>query len=420
LNVLTKGRIKSQGYDAKNRYLMPVLWLTLAIASGALTACLSKSPANFTIIDGENHQMLETMARTPLDILIEAGLSLTDADSLLLDGLPYPSDQPVPGSSQHSLQIRRAVPVTLTTPDGTQVILTSAATVAEALQKAGIQLFAADYFDPPADTPIHTALNISYRPAQPVVISTIGVDLPVRTAAQTIGGALAEAGIALQGLDYSLPAESQPIPGDGLIKVVRVHETLQLEQKSIPFTSEFVASAEVELDQQQILQPGIPGLTFNRVRIRFEDGQEVARQSESEAIVRPPQNRVLGFGTQVKVKTADLGGVQIEYWRALNLFATSYSPCRSAADRCYSGTSSGKPVRKGVVAVKYSWYLQMQGQQVYIPGYGYATIEDVGGGIPGTPWIDLGYSDNDWVEWGDWVTVYFLTPVPANVPYTLD
>jgi 3D (Asp-Asp-Asp) domain-containing protein len=62
----------------------------------------------------------------------------------------------------------------------------------------------------------------------------------------------------------------------------------------------------------------------------------------------------------------------------------------------------------------------MQGQPVYIPGYGHATVEDVGGGIPGRFWIDLGYSDNDYEAWGDWVTVYFLTPVPQNVVYILE
>jgi resuscitation-promoting factor RpfB len=396
------------------------LFLVAALLGGILYACAAKTPGSITIIEGENYQTIESAARTPLAILTDAGLSLTPEDRLLVDGLPHPPDQPIAGSNLHTLQILRAAPVTITTPEGTQVFLTSAETVAEALREAGIQLFATDFLDPPANTPVNKALNISYRPARPMVISTAGSDIQVRTAAQTVGAALADSGVALQGLDYSLPSETQPLPVDGRVRVVRVHENLKLAQKSIPFTSEFVASADVELDQQQILQPGIAGLSVNRVRIRFEDGQEVSRQSESEAVVRPPQNRVVGFGTQVKVKTADLGGVQVEYWRALNLFATSYSPCRSAADRCYSGTSSGKPVAKGVVAVKYSWYLQMQGQPVYIPGYGFATIEDVGGGIPGTPWIDLGYSDNDWVEWGDWVTVYFLTPVPASVPYTLD
>ena len=48
---------------------------------------------------------------------------------------------------------------------------------------------------------------------------------------------------------------------------------------------------------------------------------------------------------------------------------------------------------------------------MYIPGYGKAVAADIGGGVIGR-WIDLGYSDNDYVPWHSWVTVYFLWPPP--------
>jgi len=87
---------------------------------------------------------------------------------------------------------------------------------------------------------------------------------------------------------------------------------------------------------------------------------------------------------------------------------------------CSSGTSSGATVQRGVVGLRYSWYLQLQGQRLFIPGYGFASVEDVCGGCVGKPWIDLGYSDNDYEQWSSWVTVYFLTPVPANVNFVLE
>jgi 3D (Asp-Asp-Asp) domain-containing protein len=206
---------------------------------------------------------------------------------------------------------------------------------------------------------------------------------------------------------------------------VRVSESVLLAQRSIPFKSDFQASADVELDHQEVLQPGQPGLAVSRTRVRYEDGKEVARQTESQTLVRPPKDRIIGYGTKVVVHTSIVDGVQIQYWRAVQMFATAYSPCNSGVPgKCYSGTSSGKPVQQGVVAVKYSWYLAMQGQALYIPGYGRATIEDVCGGCVGKPWVDLGYSDAECSQscdqWGKWVTVYFLTPVPTNIFYTLE
>jgi len=157
-----------------------------------------------------------------------------------------------------------------------------------------------------------------------------------------------------------------------------------------------------------------------RLRIRYEDGNEISRITEDETLVRPPKTRLLGYGTKIEIKTAVVDGVKIEYWRAVQMYATSYSPCRSGGDRCYSGTASGQTLRKGMVGVRHSWYLSMQGQRLYIPGYGFSSVEDICGGCVGKPWIDLGYGDNDYQHWSSWVTVYFLTPVPANVIHVLE
>jgi resuscitation-promoting factor RpfB len=263
-------------------------------------------------------------------------------------------------------------------------------------------------------------MRITITASRELTVKVDGKTIQVQSSAPTVGEALAEAGIPLIGLDYSLPAEKEALPSDGQIRVVRVSESIQLAQKPIAFESELQASADVPLDQTQVLQPGETGLTVQRIRIRYEDGEETSRVTEAETLVRPPKTRVLGYGTRIEIKTAVVNGVEIEYWRAVQMYATAYSPCRSGVDKCYPGTSSGKSLRKGMVGLRYSWYLNMQGQQLYIPGYGYASVEDVCGGCTGKPWIDLGYSDNDYEPWSSWVTVYFLTPVPANVIYPLE
>jgi 3D (Asp-Asp-Asp) domain-containing protein len=223
----------------------------------------------------------------------------------------------------------------------------------------------------------------------------------------------------LLGLDYSIPAENEPLPSDGQIRVVHVSESVILAQKPIPFDNKLQASAEVPLDQTQILQPGETGLSVQRIRIRYEDGKEISRVTENETVVRPPKTRILGYGTKVEIKTAVVDGVSIEYWRVVQMYATSYSPCNSGVANCGATTASGKPLRKGSIAVNRNLYYSMLGQQLYIPGYGVGTIEDLCGGCVGKPWIDLGFSDSNYQPWHSWVTVYFLTPVPSNIVYDL-
>jgi uncharacterized protein YabE (DUF348 family) len=398
---------------------MKFLRFSAFAASFFLFACQPVILPAVLIVDNHKTITLQTDENIPSKLLNEAGITLNPDDRVLLNGLPTSLDQPIT-NTPITIQIRRAVSITLVTPDGQKQLQSSAFTVGEALQEATYWLHARDKVEPFLNSPISDGMTITVMPSRELTVSVDGGAVRINSAAQTVGEALAEAGIPLIALDYSLPPGNEPIPSDGQIRVVRVNESVLLAQKPIPFENEFQASADVPLDQTQILQPGESGLTVQRIRIRYEDGQEISRLSEDETLVRPPKTRLLGYGTKIEIKTAEVDGVQIEYWRAVQMYATSYSPCRSGADRCYPGTSSGQALRKGMVGLRQSWYLSMQGQQLYIPGYGFSSVADVCGGCVGKPWIDLGYSDNDYEQWSSWVTVYFLTPVPANVIYVLE
>jgi uncharacterized protein YabE (DUF348 family) len=393
-----------------------------------LFSCQPSPSSTVIITDNDKTITLQTDERVLSALLTQVGITLNPNDRVLLNGLLIASDQPIttystPSAGQAypiTLQIRRASPLTLVTPDGEQQLQSSAFTVGEVLKEATYWLHAGDKIEPALNSPITDSMTITVTPSRELMISVDGESVEINSSARTVGEALAEAGIPLIGLDYSLPAENEPLPSEGRISVVRVSESVLLAQKPIPFENEFQASADVALDQTQILQPGENGLTVQRIRIRYEDGEEISRLSEDETMVRPPKTRLLGYGTKVEIKTAEVDGVKIEYWRAVQMYATSYSPCRSGADKCYPGTASGQTLRKGMVGLRYSWYLSMQGQQLYIPGYGHSSVADICGGCVGKPWIDLGYSDNDYEQWSSWVTVYFLTPVPANIIYVLE
>jgi uncharacterized protein YabE (DUF348 family) len=389
----------------------------VVVCAFLLFACQPAAPQTVTIIDGDQILALQTDESVPVAILKQAGITLNANDALLLNGLPISPQVPIT-KFPITLQIRRAILVSISFAQGQQIIETSAFTVGEALTQAGVQLRARDQISQSTISGLQQSITI-YQ-LHPLTITANDKTFTTFTSAQTVGGALAEAGIPLVGGDYSIPSENEALPADGNIKVVRVSESVILAQKPIPFTSELIAAADVPLDSIQILHPGETGLTIQRIRVRYEDGAEISRITEAETVVRQPENRVSGYGTKIEIKTTVVDGVTIEYWRAVQMYITSYSPCRSGGDRCYTGTSSGATVQKGVVGMKYDWYLSMGGQPLYIPGYGFATVEDVCGGCTGKPWIDVAYSDNDYVPWSSWVTVYFLTPVPSNILYVLE
>ena len=371
------------------------------------------------LVDGQVYTLATPLQRLPADVLSEAGITLGANDRLFYLGSPVPPDQPLPEAASYTLSVRRAVTLTLLTPEGPQTFQTSALTVGLALTKAGFTLYTADLFDPPAETPITGALTVTYQPSRQLVVTADGRQIQVRSAAATVGQALAEAGVPLVGLDYAVPPETAPLPEDGQIRVVHVVESVALTQKTIPFNTRTELSADLEIDQQALLQGGEPGLAIARLRTRSEDGMQVSQESEGESIVRPAQDRILGIGTKIVIRTAVVDGVTITYWRALNLFATYFIPCDPVTHKCSYGTATGKPVQKGVAAFVYPWFLLFAHERLYVPGYGFATVEDNNGAnttaLVGTYWIDLGYSQTDTVDWvNQYVTVYFLTPVAAN------
>lgn len=392
-----------------------LLWLLLALT---LVSCQPQNAKTTVyLLDGDQVLSLQADSNTPASILAQAGVTLSPADKIYFNGVDLPTDFSLPPGGPYTLQIRRAHTLTLATPAGQTSFQTTAATIGQALAQTGLQLYAADFVEPPVETPFKADLTVTYRPARELTISVDGKTVTVKSSALTVGQALASAGIPLLGLDKSLPGESDPLPANGQIKVIRVTEIVSLVEKSIPFSKKYEYSADLAVGAQKVLRVGEPGLMVSRVRVRYEDGVEVARTTEAETLVRPPKDSLVSLGTQVTVQTLDVPGGQIQYWRAVQMYATSYSPCRSGTSNCSYGTASGLPVKRGVVAMVRGLYNLLAGTQVYIPGYGVAVIGDVGGGLPdGHLWIDLGYSDDDWQNWGSMVTVYFLAPAPATIP----
>lgn len=386
-----------------------------------LVAC-RPTPAAITIIhEGKSIQM-QSEERIPLVLFAAAGVAPLPGDKALVNGAVQPLDQPMQPADFYQLQLRHLYPLNV----NGQVIMTNALTVGEALDEAGIELKEGERASPPLSTPIQGALTINIVPSRTLTIFSGERAIQIRSAAQTVGEALAEAGIPLIGLDASSPAENEAPPADGQIRVIRVEEEIKTEIQIIPFKSEQIQKEDVPLGQEELIQPGINGLAMVQTRIRYEDGVEVSRTIEKQTTIREPQTRIAAKGSQIVL--APVGGnVPYDYWIAVEMYATYYTPCKSGTGGCSYSTASGARAGYGVVAVDYSIYKYLAGMKVYIPGYGVATIGDTGGGpiietalgVPRTKWIDLGFNDGAEIDMTGWVTVYFLAPAPPEVPYFL-
>lgn len=365
-----------------------------------------------------------THERLPILILAEAGITPQPDDRVLVNGAPQGLEEEITANGNIQLELRRAMKVKLITSEGEREITSSALTVGELLDEEKVEVGEYDKVLPPRDWRLSASLAISIRPARELTVTTGGETLTIHSSTNTVGEALAEAGIPLMGLDVSAPAEDEPLPPDGQIQVTRVSESFLVEYESIPFSTEESYSEDVPFGEQEVKQTGVNGVTMIRTRVRFENGIEVSREAEDKSTVREPITQIVVSGS--KITLAPVGGnAPYQYWYATEMYATWYSPCNSGISGCSYGTSSGAPAGFGIVAVDYSIYSYLAGMRVYIPGYGLATIGDTGGGpivetnygVARTQWIDLGYDDNNIGGLSGWVTVYFLEPAPTEIPY---
>jgi uncharacterized protein YabE (DUF348 family) len=362
--------------------------------------------------DQEIHTLL-TPERLPVNLLASAGILFDPGDLILVMGQAIAPDEPLLHAPVYGLQVRRAQQVTLLEGDDRKVFSSSASTLGEALWEAGIIIYEADQLTPPSSTPLTGPVEAVLARALPIQIVVDGQTVASRSTAQTVGSALAQAGIPLQGLDYSKPSEDSPLPEDGRIRVVRVSEDVVIEQEPVAFETQTQPLPELDIDNQQVVQVGEFGLMASRVRVRYEDGQEISRQVESEWVVREPKPRILGYGTNITIRTLDTPDGPVEYWRELTFYATSYSPSRAGVSPDSPGfghVACGGLMQNGHVGVDLAYIPCWT--DLYVPGYGYAVAADTGA-ISGA-WIDLGYLDDDFVLWHQNVTVYFLTPVPPE------
>ena len=355
------------------------------------------------------------------NILLDAGFRLYPGDRLLWNGTEIRPDFDLSAASVLDLRLENADEFTLITgsaPDGITAH-GSGATVNDALISAGIDLNRNVQVIPDGASQFVPGMTAAVLPLRELTISRNGSLTRVVNCGINVGEALARAGIPLMGSDVSIPAASEPLPADGRILIVPVSDSFSMNAKAIPRETVWTANAELDLDDIRLTETGSDGLKGTFTRKRTENGETVLDETSPETVLVQPVSDRKEYGTKITVRTLDTPDGPLEYYRSVQVYATAYSPCRSGVSSCITGTASGMKVAKGVVAVTSNWYNKFSGQSVYVPDYGKGVIADVGGGIPGRRWIDLGYSDDDFVGWSRETTLYFLTPVPADMVWVL-
>lgn len=393
--------------------------------SGDLVITVAHRRPVLVHVDGET-LVGSTHELEPRAIVADLGVTLGPHDTLRVDRLvrAEPAAEPLAGDVPElprEITVLRATRLVVNQGGERVALVTSAATLGEALARAGYRVYEADHISHPLSTPIDELARsaapgdpeIQLEQALPVVLQSAGETTLVRTHQRQVGALLDEMGLALAGADYALPGPDAPLHSGQTIRIVRVREEVLVEEEPIAFETVYMPDPDLELDQQRVLQQGHAGTLARQVRVRYEDGVEVSRALEGEWVAVQPEPQVVAYGTRIVLRSLQTPDGEFLYWRKLRALATSYSPLtagdKQPGDARFGLSGTGTEVVRGIVAVDprvINLYTQM-----YIPGYGTGQALDVGGAVKGLR-VDLGYSDEYLVPWNNWVDVYLLLPVP--------
>jgi 3D (Asp-Asp-Asp) domain-containing protein len=287
-------------------------------------------------------------------------------------------------------------------------------TVGDALAEQGVRFGASDIVVPPLNSELVAGTHVYVRHALDVRLIVAGTQEALKTHGRTVGDVLAQAGLGLQPLDRVTPRANGLVKPGMTIKVTTVREFTEATEDPIQYLSFIRYDGELPKGQEIITTGGMPGSIRREYQVRLVNGHAVRRDLVSETIT-PATDEIVTVGTYVRPAapvavaaavappapvpaTAPSEGMTCS--RSLRVYATWYTAASSGGSGV---TSTGTGVYKGIVAVDPA--VIPLGTRMYIPGYGYGTAADTGGGIRGN-FIDLGYGADDPKDWRTrWVDI---------------
>lgn len=370
------------------------------------------------IVDGSERQ-LQTPLRNPGDLLISADIAVQAADKIWVNGaLAYADalrEWTVP--ARH-IRIRRAIQLTIIDDGAQSTIVTNADSIGDALAAAGISVYPTDQVKPALETAPATDMTVHIKRALPVTLLVDGLTIEARTSESIVGDALIELNAPLFGSDYVLPAVETEIHADMTIEIVRVTDEVVAERAPIDFQVVTQLDAGLNLDEVAVRQAGRAGAEETRYRLRYENGVEVERQLIETVVVEAPIDKIVAYGSKVEV-VGTVPGTDLGYWRRVCVIATNYDPESQGGSHA---TATGATLAKGIIAAKP--HIIPYDTSVYVPGYGKGAIRDTGAGPRSTAfWIDLGYGSRAEAQAENahtrYTWVYHLWPPPEKIIHRL-
>lgn len=323
------------------------------------------------------------------------GIEKSESENSIADGMVYSNL-----SSDEDFHVLSAFEVSVNNNGQTTKLIMSNGTVADALNKAGVELKENQISVPAASTEITTDTDIVILNAKKVKLTADGKTEEVLLPYGKVADSLILAGVKLSQDDILSVERDAKISDISELTIKRVTYKNETVTEKVEFESKNENSDEIELGETKLKTKGVDGEKLVTKKVKYIDGKKSDEKVIGEKVTKAPVDEVTLVGTKGAASSGGAGtftdenGVEVSYSYVLTGSGTAYTASPGAL------TATGNEVYEGGVAVNPS--LIPYGSKLYIEttdgsfSYGYATAIDTGGALmDGSAIVDLFYFSLD-------------------------
>lgn len=391
----------------------------VALSVTVSTLAVASAYTQVTVTDGEESVDVSVDTTDPREIVKLAGFTLGANDELDLS--EYTENE------GGTIAIERAKIIRVEDNGSIAYFVGYNDTLAEVLSKSGVVLNSGDDVGENTAKKIFDGMRVFIKRAFTVSVDADGLTQKLCIAKGTVADALEKAGISVSKDDIVSPSLDTVLHGFTQITISRVSYEFREETEVIKYETKTVPSADMYIDESEIVTAGKNGEKTVVYSEKYVDGELSETAVSEERVEKEPVTEVKKVGTKKRevlsafkntsYPISDLA-VPSDLKLDKNGIPVDYAYCVEGKATAYTGdtaTASGRTPMPGYIAVDPKEF--PYGTELYVVSadgsyvYGYCIAADTGGFVKkGNTDIDL-YMDNKdmCMDWGNrGVKIYVL------------